>query len=95
MKMFSAAFVLIAALGFAGSPAAKAGGLVEAGELEHARANARAGGPVSERDAELLQRYGCTSGTNSPACHQGYRSYRYYKHHSYKHRTHKHRRHRY
>ena len=42
--------------------------LGEAAELEHARANARAGGPVSERDAELLQRYGCLSGTNSPFC---------------------------
>jgi hypothetical protein len=39
-------------------------------ELEHARANARAGGPVSERDAELLERYGCLSGTNSAFCKQ-------------------------
>ena len=38
---------------------ATAGGLGEAAELEHARANARAGGPISERDAELLERYGC------------------------------------
>ena len=37
---------------------AAAGGLAEAGELEAARANARAGGPVSERDAELLERWG-------------------------------------
>lgn len=37
-------------------------------ELEHARANARAGGPVSERDAELLERYGCLSGTKSAFC---------------------------
>jgi len=37
-------------------------------ELEHARANARAGGPVSERDAELLERYGCLSGTRSAFC---------------------------
>lgn len=43
-------------------------GLGEAGELEHARANARAGGPTSERDAELLERYGCLSGTNSAFC---------------------------
>jgi hypothetical protein len=42
--------------------------LAEAAELEHARANARAGGPISERDAELLERYGCLSGTNSPFC---------------------------
>ena len=34
---------------------ATAGGLGEAAELEHARANARAGGPISERDAELLE----------------------------------------
>ena len=32
-------------------------------ELEHARANARAGGPVSEYDVEILQRWGATSGT--------------------------------
>lgn len=32
-------------------------------EVENARANARAGGPVSERDAELLDRYGALSGT--------------------------------
>jgi hypothetical protein len=45
-----------------------AGGLGEAGELEHARANARAGGPISERDAELLERYGCLSGTDNDFC---------------------------
>lgn len=43
-------------------------GLGEAGELEHARANARAGGPISERDAELLERYGCLSGTRNAFC---------------------------
>lgn len=32
-------------------------------ELESARANARAGGPLSERDRELLERYGALSGT--------------------------------
>jgi hypothetical protein len=32
-------------------------------EVEHARANARAGGPISDRDAELLDRYGALSGT--------------------------------
>jgi hypothetical protein len=37
-------------------------------DVEHARANARAGGPVSEQDAELLERYGCLSGTNSAFC---------------------------
>lgn len=39
-------------------------------EVEHARANARAGGPVSARDAELLERYGCLSGTRSGFCDQ-------------------------
>jgi hypothetical protein len=47
---------------------ANAIGLGDAGELEHARANARAGGPLSDRDAELLERYGCLSGTNSAFC---------------------------
>jgi hypothetical protein len=37
-------------------------------EVEAARANARAGGPVSERDAELLERYGCLSGTKNAFC---------------------------
>jgi hypothetical protein len=37
-------------------------------DLEHARANARAGGPVSEQDAELLERWGCLSGTRSAFC---------------------------
>ncbi len=52
------------------SAPASAAGLVEAGELEHARANARAGGPVSERDAELLERWGCLSGTDNPFCYK-------------------------
>lgn len=42
----------------------------EAGDLEHARMNALAGGPISERDAELLQRWGCLSGTRSAFCEQ-------------------------
>ena len=37
-------------------------------EVENARANARAGGPVSAYDAELLDRWGCLSGTNSAFC---------------------------
>lgn len=44
-------------------------------ELEAARANARAGGPVSERDAELLDRYGCLSGTRSAFCEARERRY--------------------
>ena len=42
----------------AASGPAVARGLSAAGGLEHARANARAGGPVSEQDAELLERWG-------------------------------------
>jgi hypothetical protein len=42
-------------------------------DVENARANARAGGPVSAYDKELLARYGCESGTNSSYC----RSIRY------------------
>lgn len=38
-----------------------------------ARANARAGGAVSERDKELLERYGCESGTRSASCQNGQR----------------------
>lgn len=53
-------------LAMAGPVAAR--GLAEAGELEHARANARAGGPISSRDSELLERHGCLSGTNSAFC---------------------------
>ena len=62
----AAAAAGLAVVAFSGPTAA--GGLVEAGELEAARANARAGGPVSERDAELLERYGCLSGTRSAFC---------------------------
>lgn len=37
-------------------------------EVEHARANARAGGPTNANDAELLERWGCLSGTASAFC---------------------------
>jgi hypothetical protein len=50
------------------APTPAAAGLAEAGELAHARANARAGGPLSERDIELLERWGCLSGTDYPLC---------------------------
>jgi hypothetical protein len=53
-------------------------------DVTNARANARAGGPVSEYDRELLGRWGCESGTQSAYCQQirhgansgRYRSYR-------------------
>jgi hypothetical protein len=73
------ALVLAAALAMCVAPlAANAGGVTEGAELEHARANARAGGPVSERDAELLERYGCSSGTRSAFCRDQSPRYRYY-----------------
>lgn len=37
-------------------------------QVEAARARARAGGPVSYQDAELLERYGCLSGTQNAFC---------------------------
>lgn len=37
-------------------------------DVEHARANARAGGPISAYDADILRRYGCLSGTRSAFC---------------------------
>jgi hypothetical protein len=44
-------------------------------EVEAARANARAGGPTNARDAELLDRYGCLSGTRSSFCEARERRY--------------------
>ncbi len=53
----------------------------EAGELQAARLNALAGGPLSERDKELLERYGCESGTpNCQALMHGKRYYRARRH---------------
>lgn len=70
-------FAMLAVSGAVTStPAFAIGGEVQ--ETEAARMNAQAGGPVSARDAELLQRYGCYSGTRSPYCH-GYRARHYYR----------------
>lgn len=66
--MIRSVFIAAGLCVLAVSGSANAIGLGEAGELEHARANARAGGPLSDRDAELLERYGCLSGTNSAFC---------------------------
>lgn len=41
-------------------------------DVESARANARAGGPVSEYDAFLLERYGALSGTYGYDRHDHY-----------------------
>ena len=58
------AMVGLAALAASGPAVARGGG--EAGDLQAARLNALAGGPLSERDKELLERWGCESGT--PNC---------------------------
>jgi hypothetical protein len=73
-RLISAAAGLIVVL--ASTPAFALSGEVQ--ETEAARMNAQAGGPVSARDAELLQRYGCYSGTRSPYCH-GYHAKHYYR----------------
>ena len=65
--ILAVAAVGLVVLAASGPAAAMGGG--EAGALEHARMNALAGGPTNARDAELLERYGCLSGTNSPVCH--------------------------
>ena len=77
--MHKLALTLVGLVVLASPGPAAARGLGEAGELEAARANARAGGPVSERDAELLERYGCLSGTNSAFCKQLEQRNRYYR----------------
>jgi hypothetical protein len=83
--------IMVAVIGFgmlAGSVPAAAVNLGEAGEVEAARANARAGGPVSERDKELLERYGCLSGTDSVFCkrleHRGWYHRNRHRHEEYR-----------
>ena len=71
--------VAVAGLGLimpaAASPATAGGGELQ--ETVAARANARAGGPTNARDAELLRRWGCLSGTRSAFCQQlGHRPYK-------------------
>ena len=58
-RLMAVGLVMLAA----SDPAAAKGG--EAGDVEHARMNALAGGPTNEHDAWLLERYGCYSGTRS------------------------------
>ena len=66
-------------LAFAAPGAVAARGLGEAAEVEHARMNALAGGPTNARDAELLERYGCYSGTRSAFCQRLAHPRRYYR----------------
>ena len=66
--------IMLAAAG----PASAGGGEVQ--ETVAARANARANapyGPTNARDAELLERWGCLSGTRSAFCQaQSHRRYK-------------------
>ena len=75
---------ILAAFGMAGLAAAGPTSVLADSywEVEAARANARAGGPTNARDAELLERYGCLSGTRSRFCKRlryGSSDHRYYK----------------
>ena len=71
-------FAVAPLLALAASRSAVAG-LVGAAEVEHARMNALAGGPTNARDAELLERYGCYSGTRSAFCQGLAHPRRYYR----------------
>ena len=75
------ALILAAAVGWlvlaASGPAVALGG--EAADLQGARLNALAGGPLSERDKELLERYGCESGTRIAFCQRLAHPQRYYR----------------
>jgi hypothetical protein len=51
----------------------------EAGDLQAARLNALAGGPLSERDKELLERWGCESGTPIAFCQRLAHPRHYYR----------------
>lgn len=59
-SMIVLSFAIVVAFGAGLSGEARADTIFE---VEHARANARAGGPVSEYDRELLDRWGALSGT--------------------------------
>ena len=74
--ILAAAAVGLAALAASG-PAVALGG--EAMDLQAARMNALAGGPISARDAELLERYGCESGTRNAFCQALNHPRRYYR----------------
>jgi hypothetical protein len=77
MHRFKSAVSALGLIMLAATGPASAGGLTEAGELHAASLNALAGGPVSARDKELLERYGCLSGTRSAFCRaQAHRRYR-------------------
>jgi hypothetical protein len=63
MRIVGCAVVALSTLAFVGPASADS-----MWDVASARANARAGGPISGYDAELLERWGCLSGTNSAFC---------------------------
>jgi len=65
MRRVGVAVLAIVALAGTGSVSVRADSMWA---LESARANARAGGPISAYDAELLEHWGCLSGTNNAFC---------------------------
>lgn len=73
------ATITICALAAPANVAAR--GLAGAAEVEHARLNALAGGPTNAHDAELLERYGCYSGTRSAFCQRLSHPRSYYRKH--------------
>jgi hypothetical protein len=86
-RLVVAAAASVVGLGVLSASGPAAAGLGEAAALEHARMNALAGGPTNSYDADLLERYGCLSGTNSPVCHpHAYRGrwYRGHRHRTYR-----------
>lgn len=62
VMLLSSALALVA---LAASPAYAIG---EAAEAEAARHHARAGGPINERDRDLLRRYGCFAPSSNQYC---------------------------
>ena len=80
MKQASIAVLAGAASAFAMASAFSSAAIANptaAFELEHARANARAGGPISDYDAELLERWGNSSG--GPDWRKQYRADKKYR----------------
>ncbi len=78
MRRFILAVSALGLVSLVAAGPASAGG--ELRETVAARANARANapyGPTNARDAELLERWGCLSGTRSAFCQP--RAYRPYK----------------
>ncbi len=80
MRRFILAVSALGLVSLVAAGPASAGGGGEVQETVAARANARANapyGPTNARDAELLERWGCLSGTRSAFCQaQSHRRYK-------------------